>query len=205
MDISNFLGHLSTDSGLSASSLRVHRAAICSTISQLGGPSFSDDPILRGVTKGAALAEAVNPKNQTPAWDLFLVLSFLRGPPFEPIREVSLKFLTLKTVFLITLAAGRRGSEIHALDGDPKALAVERNGGISLNFLQDFIAKNQTPGSESPSIFIDSLSRILCPDDEDRYLCPVRALRVYLKRTKAFRTNQKRLFISHNVDYQKRH
>ena len=202
IDISNFLGYLLSKFSLSASSLRVHRAAICSTISQLGGPSFSDDPLLRGVTRGAALEESKKCK-QTPAWDLFLVLSYLRSSPFEPIREISLKYLTLKTVFLVTLASGRRGSEIHAIDGDPKSFAFEKNGGISLNFLQDFLAKNQIPGSKSPTIFIDSLSRILCPDDEDRFLCPVRSLKVYLKRTKAFRTSQKRLFISHNVEYRK--
>ena len=38
-------------------------------------------------------------------------------PPFQPPRTISRKFLSLKTVFLLALASGRRGSEIHALSG----------------------------------------------------------------------------------------
>ena len=80
MNLGNFLGHLSRDLKLSASTLRVHRSAISSTISLLGGPSFSDDSLLRSITKGAALNDAKNPR-KSPEWDIFLVL---------PSKELSL-------------------------------------------------------------------------------------------------------------------
>ena len=54
MEFSNFLSYLSKELGLSASSLRTHRAAVSSTILQLGGPSFSEDPLLRSVVRGAS-------------------------------------------------------------------------------------------------------------------------------------------------------
>ena len=202
MDISNFLSYLSKEKGLSASSLRTHRAAISSTIQQLGGPSFSDDPLLRGVIRGASILQAKLPK-RIPAWDLFLVLDHLKRPPFEPIREISIKHLTLKTAFLVTLASGRRGSEVHAFSGSPKSYAFERDGSVSLHFLEDFVAKNQVPGTKSPAVNIKSLRDFLDPLADDRKICPVRALRQYMQRTEAFRLDRKRLFISFNLEYTK--
>ena len=42
-DFANFLAFLSCDKGLSAFSVKVHRSAVCTTIRQMGGPTFSDD------------------------------------------------------------------------------------------------------------------------------------------------------------------
>ena len=49
-----------------------------------------------------------------PNWDLSLVLLALTKPPFEPLRKASLKILTFKTVFFMSLASGRRRGEVHA-------------------------------------------------------------------------------------------
>ena len=199
-DLANFLAFLSCVKGLSASSIKVHRSAVCTTIRQMGGPTFSDDPFLRDHVRGAALAEAKSPR-RIPSWDLFLVLSALRLPPYEPLKQSSLKHLTLKTAFLVSLASGRRCSEVHALSGLPGDVAFEPDGSMSLRFLPDFLAKNQLPGSPSPVISIRSLSSILAPDDKDLFLCPVRALRAYRKRTKSFRSKQRRLLLSWNENY----
>ena len=81
-------------------------------------------------------------------------------------------------------------------------MVFEPDGSVSLRFLPEFLAKNQVPGEPSPVIFIKPLSSILCPDDEDRLLCPVRALRLYRRRSKPLRAvSQRRLFISLNPDY----
>ena len=80
-------------------------------------------------------------------------------------------------------------------------MAFEPDGSMSLRFLPDFLAKNQLPGSPSPVISIKSLTSILAPDDEDRLLCPVRALRAYRKRTESFRSKQRRLLLSWNETY----
>ena len=42
----------------------------------------------------------------------------LGQPPFEPLGQIDMKHLTLKTVFLVTLATGHRRSEVHALRRD---------------------------------------------------------------------------------------
>ena len=50
-----------------------------------------------------------------PQWDLDIVLEALRRPPYVQLREVSLKHLTLKTVFHQAMASGGRRSELQAL------------------------------------------------------------------------------------------
>ena len=194
------MAFLSCDKGLSASSVKVHWSAVCSTIRQMGAPTFYGDPLLWDLVRGAALAEAKSPC-RTPAWDLFLVLSALRLSPYEPLKQCSLKHLTFKIAFLVSLASGRRCNKAHALSGLPSDMAFEPDGSMSLRFLRDFLAKNQLPGSPSPVISVKSLSSILAPDDEDRLLCPVRALRAYRKHMESFRSKQRQLLLSWNENY----
>ncbi len=57
-----------------------------------------------------------------PSWDLSLALRALQPGPFEPLQTVDLKFLSMKTLFLLALALSREQgtcmhfrSTIHAL------------------------------------------------------------------------------------------
>ena len=67
--------------------------------------------------------------------------------------------------------------------------------------LPEFRAKCQSMDKPSVPVVIPALSNILCSDDEDVSLCPVRALRRYIRFAKALRTSQRRLFISLNPKY----
>ena len=198
VQLANYLAFLSKVKKLSASAVKGHRSAISTTLKQLGRRSFSEDPLLRDIMKGASLQEA-RTRKRFPAWDVFTVLKMLRLPPYEPIESVELKFLAYKTAFLIALASGRRCSEIHALQFG--SLAYEPDGSISLRFLPEFLAKNQPVGLPSPPIFIKPLSSILCDDDEDITLCPARCLKMYLKKSKFLRSpTKRRLFVSVRED-----
>ena len=42
-------------------------------------------------------------KKLVPEWDLCLVLGDLRKPPIEPLKDASLKHVTLKTCFLVAI------------------------------------------------------------------------------------------------------
>ena len=200
IELANFLSFLSSVRGVSSSSVSAHRSAICTTLRQTGGPVFSDSSLLRDVVRGASLSQ-VSRDRRVPAWDLFLVLASLREPPYEPLASSSLRDLTFKTAFLVTLASGRRCSEVHSLSGLQKDIAKEPHGALSLRFLPEFVAKNQDPLSPSPSIMVRPLTTILCSDDPDRSLCPVRALRYYRRRTEHFRGSRRRLFLSWNESY----
>ena len=63
-----------------------------------------------------------------PRWDLGIVLEVLSMPPYEPLREASLKNLLLKTVFLLGIASAGRRSELEALVFDPQYIQLKPKG-----------------------------------------------------------------------------
>ena len=140
---------------------------------------------------------------KTPTWDLALVLRALTKPPFEPIISISFELLTLKTVFLVTLACAARASEIHGLSF--KEFSRTRNWSkVYLAPSDYFLAKNQS--SRAPDqrrhFCIPALTDF-STDSADRYLCPVRALRIYLAKSQPYRQNKKLLFIAIRKSYKK--
>ena len=134
-----------------------------------------------------------------PKWNLSVVLNELTKAPFEPMKDTDLKHLTLKTAFLLALASGKRRSEIHAWVAN-KVSNLGQWEKVALFPSSDFIAKNQLAreGSQSVSpVTIPALTTIVDRQfKEDRTLCPVRALRFYLDRTKDLRGSRSLLFIS---------
>ena len=134
-----------------------------------------------------------------PKWNLSVVLNELTKAPFEPMKDSDLKHLTLKTAFLLALASGKRRSEIHAWVAN-KVANLGQWEKVALFPSSDFIAKNQLAreGSQSVSpVTIPALTTIVDRQfKEDRTLCPVRALRFYLDRTKDLRGSRSLLFIS---------
>ena len=203
IDLANHLAQLSTVHSLSPSCMRVRRSAILTTLRQLGYPLDLSSSVVHDVIRGAA-AIRVRVAPCVPKWDLFLLLAFLREPRFEPLEAASLVNLTRKTVFLLTLATARRISEIHAISGLPSDVAYLPDGSLELMFLPEFLAKNQVPGDASPVISIPTLDTVTCPDDPDRSNCPVRALRIYRRRTESKRkAGQRCLFMSINPNHTK--
>ena len=55
-------------------------------------------------------------------WNIHLVLNFFRSGRFKQWDLLSDKNLTLKTVFLLALATGKRRGELHALSKDVRWL-----------------------------------------------------------------------------------
>ena len=137
-----------------------------------------------------------------PDWDLLVILSYLMSDTFEPLESVPLAQLTIKTCFLVMLATARRVSEVTHLSGLPGDVAREADGSITLQFLPEFLAKNQKPETPSPSITIPPLSDIISRTEPDIQNCPVRALNVYRRRTRNIRSpGQRALFLSLNPQY----
>ena len=59
-----------------------------------------------------------------------------------------------------------------------------------------FLAKNLLPSRAPDSITIPKLSNFCCKSDNfNRMLCPVRAVKIYLNKTKSLRKHRKSLFI----------
>ena len=49
-----------------------------------------------------------------PSWDLVRVLEHLRGPVYKPLASKPLKVVTMKTLFLLSLAMAKRVGELQA-------------------------------------------------------------------------------------------
>ena len=80
------------------------------------------------------------PSSRVPLRDLSLVLSFLWGPPFEPLASCSLRDLTRKVLFLLSLATVRRVGELQALSAQVSSSGDD----LFLSYLPEFRAKTES-------------------------------------------------------------
>ncbi len=146
------------------------------------------------------LRERPRSSSVLPKWDLSLVLMALTRPPFEPLASAEPKFLTWKTAFLTLLASGSRRGEVHALSRE-KISHDPRWRSIQLSPHGDFVSKTQLRSSGArafQAISIPALGPSLSPDlKEDRSLCPVRALKIYLSKTESKAKDKKLLFVAY--------
>ena len=182
--VADFLMYLFEDRKLQPSTIDGYRSAIAD---KLGNSTLN-------ISKDENLTRLLDsfhrdrPKGRRgiPSWNLSLVLHQLTKAPFEPIKEVSLKHLTFKTVFLLALGSGKCRSEIHAWQNRNIRHQSDWSK-VSLYQSPSFLSKNQLakegPDSVAPVVIpalAPTLDRSL---KSDRSLCPVRALRYYLDRT----------------------
>ena len=195
--ISDFFMYLYQDLNRRPSTIDGYRTAIVDTL----GPTaqhIAHNADLHRLLSSFHRDRSKSSRN-LPKWNLSVVLNELTKAPFEPMKDSDLKHLTLKTAFLLALASGKRRSEIHAWVAN-KVANLGQWEKVALFPSSDFIAKNQLAreGSQSVSpVTIPALTTIVDRQfKEDRTLCPVRALRFYLDRTKDLRGSRSLLFIS---------
>ncbi|XP_060547294.1 uncharacterized protein LOC132711713 [Pantherophis guttatus] len=103
---------LKTD--LAPNTLQRQVAALASVLAFGSTESLSRHPIIRNFLQGAAnLRPPV--VHRFPTWNLNKVLNALTASPFEPLREVSLRLLSFKVLFLGAITSAQRISELAAL------------------------------------------------------------------------------------------
>ena len=128
-----------------------------------------------------------------PTWDLQVVLWFLRSSTFEPLSSLSLRSLTKKVLFLVSLATAKRVGELQTLSH----VVSFSSSGACLSYVSEFVAKIESALNLFPRSFVvQSLDDFAAGLDEELLLCPVRALREYLNRTPSFVDRPRRLFVS---------
>ena len=71
----------------------------------------------------------------------------------------------------------------------------QSDGSVSLIVQTGFLAKNQLPSICPDPIVIPNLARTCKREHSDKLLCPIRALKFYLKITEPYRQNRTRLFL----------
>ena len=172
-----------------------YRTAIAKTIKIKKGIDLGQDPHLSALLRNFEIERPAS-RNRTPDWDLALVLNRLASDPFEPLEKAPLKLLTWKTIFLLALASGRRRGELHALAFD-RVQWKDDYSRMILGVIPSFLAKTQLASAPPLAIEIPALTTSLGPSlQEDAKNCPVRALRLYMERTRGLRKERKLLFIS---------
>ena len=134
---------------------------------------------LKGYEKGHGLERVL-----VPPWDLELVLSALKKPPFEPIGEASDKLLTWKAIFLVAIASARRAGELQALSVKSPYLSFSASG-VTLFPRVDFLPKVASRFHVSQPLELPSFHAER--DRDVRLLCARRVLKLYVERTRNYR------------------
>ena len=98
--IADFLLYLFHDRKLQPSTIDGYRSAIADKLGNSAKDVSKDENLTR---LGQFPYRQTQGLGDVSFWNLSLVLHQLTKAPFEPIREASLKHLTLKTGFLLTL------------------------------------------------------------------------------------------------------
>ena len=142
-------------------------------------PELSSQFVLRNLLRSLRLERPL-PSSHIPPWDMFKVLAFLRGPPFEPLPSCSIRDLTRKVLFLVSLATARRMGGLQAV-----CAGVSFSGeDVYLSYLLEFRAKSESASRPLPHSFpVLSFFDFVGDLPDELLLCPVRALRHYLSRT----------------------
>ena len=172
-DVLCFLQHL-FDKGLQYRTLCVYRSMLSNVLPPWKGVKMGEQSqvirFLRGVFNSRP------PKKlMVPDWDLPLVLQALSAAPFEPMKTASLKLITFKFTFLLAVVTARRVSDVSKLSiGDH--CRVQKG---CVTFLPTSLAKADDPSHFQKEVQIKSF--------KEKRLCPVRAMRWYLRRSEALR------------------
>ena len=191
--IVDFLFFLHKERGLAVSTIKGYSSTISSVL-QFTGLDLGSSRVVRDLLRGLDV-RVPRCGLRPPAWDLNVVLALLRGAPFEPLEEASLRNLTIKTLFLLAFASAQRMSELQALSA---SVGHSQDwSDVKLSFVPGFRPK--TDSARRPmarSLLIPALPPSVGEQVSDLRLCPVRALRTYLDKTAASRPGVSRLFVS---------
>ena len=169
------------------STLKVYVAAISAGRGAMGGASVGRDPMVAQFLKGA---RRLRPPRElrAPPWDLCLVLRSLTKAPYEPLGRADLKFLSWKALLLLAVCSVKRVGELHALLVDEQCIAWKpEDAGVRLWPNPFFLPKVLSARAVNQVIDLDAFVPEQGSDDGGRLLCPVRALRAYVRRTRPLR------------------
>jgi hypothetical protein len=175
-----FLSHLHS-SGMSYSSINIHRSMLSSTLDPVDGLRIGEHPVVVKLLKGCFNQNPPRPKYSV-TWDPSQVIDFISS--LGENDSLSLSVLSGKAATLIALATLMRVSEIAAIEF--KSVIFSQSG---VKFSLGSPRKAQRRGP------LQTFSLSGCPDP---IVCPVKTLKEYIERTNEFRTetNCNRLLVA---------
>lgn len=168
-------------SGKSYSILNTYRSAISSTHVCIDNVNLGKHPLVVRFFKG--LINLRPPKSRYKlVWNVDLILDYLKT--LWPLKDLTLKTVSLRLVALTALVTAQRVNTIKHLDTSCSSMFRDGRG---VTFLIDKKLKTSKPGQVS-EVFLEKFN-------EDPKLCVVKTLEYYLEVTSKFRTSTK-LFLS---------
>lgn len=175
---------------------KIYLAAISACHVGFGGVPIGQHPLIKRFMKGA---HRLRRKPLVPSWDLPTVLEALSGSPFEPLESADLRVLSLKTILLLALTSARRISELQALSVHTSCLQFSPDyGKLMLRPNPAFVPKVSDSAYSCSTLELLAFHPPPFADEGEKLLnslCPVRALRIYMDKTKGFRKSNQ-LFVS---------
>ena len=184
------------DQGLQFNTVKSRQSAIAANHARFPFRcSLASHPAVKKFLKGAAIKYA-SVKTRVPAWDLPIVLKALKSSPFEPMESIDIKFVTLKTAFLLAVVSARRLGELQAFDVRPQFSSISPNG-VVLRANAHFVPK--IPSMQNMENVLEvapyGIQNRGHPQGTAKALCICRALSIYVDRTKDVRKSDQ-LFVS---------
>ncbi len=179
---------------LSPSTLKVYVAAIAAHQDAVDGRSLGKHDLIVRFLKGA---RRMNPSRSplVPSWELSIVLAGLQRGPFEP-DSVELKFLSLKTALLTALTSIKRVGVLQAFSVSKECLVFGPvYSHVVLRPRPGYVPKVPTTPFRDQVVNLQALPSKEA-DPALALLCPVRALRIYVDRTRSVRSSEQ-LFVCH--------
>ena len=141
--IAAFLYYLFDTQGLSPHSIKGYRSCLASVLSCTGMAAAVQAKTMSDMITSMELQRS-RMTLVLPQWDLDIILEALST--IVPLREASLKHLTLKTVFLLAMASAGRCSELQALVCDTQYIQFPalRGPGYTIVYPQVHAIKSET-------------------------------------------------------------
>ncbi len=181
--------------GAAATTLKVYVAAIAAR-KELDEIPLGRHRMVSSFMRGVRRLRPIRP-TAVPSWDLSVVLEGLVTAPFEPLESASERILTLKVTLLLALTSLKRVRDLQALSvsemcmdfapGLVKVTLRPRPGYIPKVLSTWFRSQVVTLHSFHPPPFA------LSEDEKLDMLCPVRALKLYVDRSKVWRKSSQLL------------
>ncbi len=125
-----------------------------------------------------------------PSWDLSIILAGLQTGPFKPLDSVELKFLLAKTALLTVLTSIKRVGNLQAFSVSEECLVFgPAYSHVVFRPWPGYVPKVPTTPFSDQVVNLQALPSEKA-DPALALLCPVRAMLIYVDRTRSFRSSE---------------
>ena len=167
---------------------------------RLEGSTVFTHPLMDQYLKGAKKLSVQALRRPDTTWDASLVLRALEKAPFEPMASAEMCYVSAKLAVLLALTTAARGSELTALT----TVGLTFSGDLMVTLFpdKDFVPKTVSALTSRAPVVLHAFHPSPTTREEKRLhlSCPVRAVRIYLRRTGPVRRST-RLLVSYKTGH----